>query len=298
VDEANDAKVENLFKRGVNTVSKRLKRGANTESNGRRRSSGKALETKTDKSIIAVKIIQVGDEESTIEVLVDTPKKHYKKRKMVRVNAWYARKATVEEMGSTNGNILEVEKKETERVLPTLYDYRTLSSMQRCFQRWRPLASLDEKDGEVFGKMLMANTSKLFDVKERSEKSRKAKSEWYVVQAERARPFEHLQGPPGTLRTPRRYHQMEFSIFGRRTKRRIFVLKTASYGAVICTREKSERCWRAVPARKACLTSTCNSTTVRSVESDVSIFGLPTKHRYFDAKTSQRASEATRRSNT
>ena len=164
VDEANDAKVDNLFKRGANTVSKRLRRGANTGSFGRvgrRRSLEKALATKTDNSIIAVKIIQVGEEESTIEVLVDTPKKH-KKRKM-----------------NTKTDISENEKKETERLLPTLYDYRTLSQMQRCFQRWRPLALLDEKDGEAFGKMLMANTSKLFDVKERSEKSRREKLEWF-----------------------------------------------------------------------------------------------------------------------
>ena len=139
----------------------------------------KALETKIDDGIIAVKIIQVSEKESTTEVLVDTPKK-YKKRKMVNASTPYARKATAEEMGSNiTLNISEKEKKKTKRSLPTLYDYRTLSSMHRCFQLWRPLEVLDESDGDAFGKMLMENTSGLFDVKARSEIGWKEKLEWF-----------------------------------------------------------------------------------------------------------------------
>ena len=149
------------------------------EANDARRSSGKALETKTDKSIVAVKVVQVDDEESTIEVLVDTPKKHKTRKERSWIDGGLLR-APIESTGSTNGTVSEMEKKETEWVFPTLYDYQTLSTMQRCFQRWRPLASLDERDGEAFGKMLMENTSKLFDVKERSEKSRREKFEWFV----------------------------------------------------------------------------------------------------------------------
>ena len=78
----------------------------------------------------------------------------------------------------------ESDKIRTERLLPVLYDYRTLSTIQRCFQRWGPLASLDEKDREAFGKLLMENTSKLFDVKERSESSREEKLEWFFSEIE------------------------------------------------------------------------------------------------------------------
>ena len=49
--------------------------------NGRRQSST-ILEMRTDNSIIAVNIMQINEEESTIDVLVDTPKKHRKREKM------------------------------------------------------------------------------------------------------------------------------------------------------------------------------------------------------------------------
>ena len=49
----------------------------------RRRSSAKILETKTDNSIVALKIIQVSEEESTMEVLVDTPKKYKMRKKKI-----------------------------------------------------------------------------------------------------------------------------------------------------------------------------------------------------------------------
>ena len=80
---------------------------------GRRLSSGKALVRKKDKSIVAIKITEVEQEESIIEMLVETPK-----RKRVELI------------------VSEKEKRATERLLLTLYDYQTLSTMQRCFQRW------------------------------------------------------------------------------------------------------------------------------------------------------------------
>ena len=61
-------------------------------------------------------------------------------------------------------------KKELEDALPTNRDYRTLKRMQMKFQNWRKLESgLDESDGEVMGKMLMANSSKLLS-KNRTKK--------------------------------------------------------------------------------------------------------------------------------
>ena len=82
-------------------------------------------------------------------------------------------------VGEVSNVVSEKDKKETERLLPYRYDYRTLSSMRRSFQRWHSLESLDEKGGDAMGKMLMENTSKLFDVKERSEKNRREKFEWF-----------------------------------------------------------------------------------------------------------------------
>jgi len=46
------------------------------------------------------------------------------------------------------------------------------------------------------------------------------------------------------FRTPRRGHQKEFLIFGHRIKRRNFVAKTESYGAVLYTQRRGKRCWR------------------------------------------------------
>jgi len=135
---------------------------------GLRRSS-EASETKSDTSIVAVKIHQVGEEESTIEVLLGMPKQYKKRKETLRCLSFYRRKTRIESIGVSTV-VSETEKKEMERLLPTLYDYRTLSTMQRVFQRSRQLNSLDERDGEVIGKMLMENTSGLFDVKERSEK--------------------------------------------------------------------------------------------------------------------------------
>jgi len=63
-----------------------------------------------------------------------------------------------------------------------LYDYRMLSTMQRCFQRWRPLASLDEKDGYAFGKILMENTSKLFNVKKLIDCEKLGVEQWVIQQ--------------------------------------------------------------------------------------------------------------------
>ena len=84
---------------------------------------------------------------------------------------------------------------------------------------------------------------------------------------------------------------MELSIFGLPTKRRNFVAKTVSYGSVLCTRGGGS-VFAVVCLLKGRVTPTSDATAVRSVENDVSIFGVLAKHHNFIAKTSQRESEA------
>ena len=83
-----------------------------------------------------------------------------------------------------NRSASSAEVNEKERVtimkqLPELYDFRTLSTMQRCFQKWRPLESLDKSDGMVMGKMLMENSSRMHNTHERSKKGRREKLDWF-----------------------------------------------------------------------------------------------------------------------
>jgi len=71
---------------------------------------------------------------------------------------------------SSAGSVQTKAKKELEDALPTNRDYRTLNRMQIKFQNWRKLESgLDESDGEVMGRMLMANSSNLLS-KNRTKK--------------------------------------------------------------------------------------------------------------------------------
>jgi len=90
----------------------------------KRRRSSAANATKVDNGVLAVKIAQVGEEESTVEVLVvDLPSKTKQKGKQ-----FYVEEKTA--------SVSVKEKKEAERLLPTMYDYRSLSTMHRSFQRY------------------------------------------------------------------------------------------------------------------------------------------------------------------
>ena len=126
--------------------------------------------------------------ESTIEMLTDTPIKD-PRRKATKCVA--DKKNVVEANGgdgdgggnghesTTSIDMTDREHKLTKKLLPSLYDFRTLATMQRCFQRWRPLSSLDRSDGTAMGTMLMENTSSLRNVKERSENGRREKLDWF-----------------------------------------------------------------------------------------------------------------------
>ena len=59
--------------------------------------------------------------------------------------------------------------------LPANRDFRTLDRMQKKFQNWRKLDSLDETDGEVMGKMLMANCSGLLSKHRTNQKLKESR---------------------------------------------------------------------------------------------------------------------------
>ena len=121
-----------------------------------------SLSTMKDETSCAVSITQVNENECNLEMLVAKPSGPPKnKDATLRVE------------------VTEIEQKIAAKFLPHLYDFRTLSTMQRCFQLWLPLESLDERDGNVMGKMLTENTSKLRNVSERSEKARRKKLDWF-----------------------------------------------------------------------------------------------------------------------
>ena len=69
--------------------------------------------------------------------------------------------------------VSEIEKRQLRRMIPTLYDFRTLSKMQRTFQRWRPLSSLDEPDGVAMGKLFMERMISLRHRVKMGEKARR-----------------------------------------------------------------------------------------------------------------------------
>ena len=129
------------------------------------------LEIREDETSCVVRIMQVNKAESTIEMMVSKPNN----RRLDFINA---------EIVTKNRRASSAEVNEKERVtimkqLPDLYDFRTLSTMQRCFQKWRPLELLDKSDGVVMGKMLMENSSRLRNTHERGKKGRREKLDWF-----------------------------------------------------------------------------------------------------------------------
>jgi len=69
--------------------------------------------------------------------------------------------------------IKEKETRELEVLLPSLFDFVTVATFQKCFARSRKLDVLDKGDGIAMGEMLMVNTGGLFQYKERSVAMRK-----------------------------------------------------------------------------------------------------------------------------
>ena len=128
-----------------------------------------------------VKIDHVKEDECNIEMLVDLPKK-YKPRKIIK-DGKLTHKQYIEDTRISLGASLK-DRKEASRLLTSMYDYRVLSTMQRCIQRWRPLGMLNQEEGTAMGKMLMENTTGLFNTRERSKKARKAKLEWFFGEFE------------------------------------------------------------------------------------------------------------------
>ena len=49
----------------------------------------------------------------------------------------------------------------------------------QVWQKWRPLDLLDKSDGMVMGKMLMENSSRLYNTQERSKKGKREKLDWF-----------------------------------------------------------------------------------------------------------------------
>ena len=140
------AEVENVAGEVVNVA-----RSVETKNlPGRRRSS---MLMKEDKSVCCARIVEICENESMIEVLIRTPGK----------------------AESCSSEISEKHTKELQQRIPNLYDYRALEALQMKFQHWRPLNSLCESDGTAMGRMLMDNTSGLFNTKERSSKVSRAR---------------------------------------------------------------------------------------------------------------------------
>ena len=134
------------------------------------------LQQVEESTFSAVRIIQVNKNESTIEMLVEAPAAPQK-----RGFRWNGEKIHIEQLKPRFRDI-EVDQNEHKQAVKMIqgsYDFRTLSTMQRCFQRWRPLELLDESDGMVMGKMLMENSSRLHNTHERSEKRRRETFKWF-----------------------------------------------------------------------------------------------------------------------
>ena len=131
------------------------------------------LEIREDETSCVVKIMQVNEVESTIEMLVSKPKK--RRKSLMKVGSGMVN----ENRRASSAEVNEKERVTIMKQLPDLYDFRTLSTMQRCFQKWRPLESLDRSDGMVMGKMLMENSSRLHNTHERSKKGRREKLDWF-----------------------------------------------------------------------------------------------------------------------
>ena len=140
-----------------------------------RRSAGD-LETREDETSCVVRIMQLNEAESTIEMLMSKPKQ----RRKSFMNAGDEIAGSLSK--NRRANSAEVNEKERVTIinqLPDSYDFRTLSTMQRCFQKWRPLELLDKSDGLVMGRMLMENSSRLYNTQERSKKGKREKLDWF-----------------------------------------------------------------------------------------------------------------------
>ena len=95
--------------------------------------------------MVAVRIVQISNTESTIELITDP----------------------------IDGHNLDIKK--MEHALKNNCDYRMLDKMQCKFQNWREFGDgLDCRDGEVMGKMLMLNSSGLIS-KYRSSRSKETR---------------------------------------------------------------------------------------------------------------------------
>ena len=70
--------------------------------------------------------------------------------------------------------------------------------------------------------------------------------------------------------------ESDVSIFGLPTKRRYFVVKTASHDAVLCTRMRGSVAI-VVCQPEGCVASMSDNTAVRSLLNNVSIFGIRAK---------------------
>ena len=127
---------------------------------------GNSAQTRRDDTFCVIKIKPVSSHKSTIEVVLDTPKRFHRIKKRERF-AMLRSKVLKMNLVVDDVNAL----------LPSLYDYRVLSTMRQNFQQWRPLSSLDQKDGVAMAMMLMDNTDGLRNVKERREKSRRKRFE-------------------------------------------------------------------------------------------------------------------------
>ena len=117
------------------------------------------------------KIVQVHETECSIEMLVETPGK-YKPRKTKVGPLTDANNA--EDTQITLDMSLR-EQKDTARQLTSMYDFRVLSTMHMCFQRYLPLDVLNQQDGTVMGKILTTNSSGLRNARERRKKLLKSK---------------------------------------------------------------------------------------------------------------------------
>ena len=131
------------------------------------------LEIREDETSCVVRIMQVNEGESTIEMLVSKP--NQRRKSFMNVGNGIV----IENRRASSAEVNERERVTIMKQLPDLYDFRTLSTMQRCFQKWRTLESLDKSDGMVMGKMLMENSRRLHNTYERSKKGRREKLDWF-----------------------------------------------------------------------------------------------------------------------
>ena len=147
---------------------------AGEKSNQGSAASGNRIKRLTTEGFCVVRMIQVNENESTIEMLIDTKIKQRANKITTLSEALLGIDRHV-----IKAKMTEKDVQVTRKMVLNTYSYRTLSSIQRCFQRWRPLALLEKIDGRAMGKMLTENASSLHNTKERSERGRRVKLEWF-----------------------------------------------------------------------------------------------------------------------